>query len=139
MPLLGVVLADSSYQLGRKALAKLVGAGLPGTLKELQGLAGKLNFVGQFVPDYKRLVKPILQLLSSSSPGVWTQEHTAALNRIAELVYRRLQIGLVDMTLGAKVYVDVDDVDCCAVMVQQGPNGDTKVNAIMGRELTKSE
>ena len=46
VPLLGVVLCNSNYQLGQKALAKLVGAQLLSTLKELQGLAGKLNFVG---------------------------------------------------------------------------------------------
>ena len=44
--LAGVVLCNSNYQLGCKSLAKLVGAQLPSTLKELQGLAGKLNFVG---------------------------------------------------------------------------------------------
>ena len=46
VPLLGVVLCNSYYQLGHKAIAKLVGSQLPSTLKELQGLAGELSFVG---------------------------------------------------------------------------------------------
>ena len=42
MPLLGVVLCDSHYQLGRKALGQLIATDLPQILRELQGLVGKL-------------------------------------------------------------------------------------------------
>ena len=44
--MLGVVLCDSQVQLEKKALAKLVAAELPTSLKGLQSLIGKLNFVG---------------------------------------------------------------------------------------------
>ena len=71
-------------------------------------MTGKLNFIGTFVPDYKRLAKPIMRLLSQGSDGVWRAEHTATLNNIMELVYHRLQLGLVDMNVGAMLHVDVD-------------------------------
>lgn len=60
------------------------------------------------MPDYKRLAKPIMRLLSQGSDGVWRAEHTATLNNIMELVYHRLQLGLVDMNVGAMLHVDVD-------------------------------
>ena len=91
------------------------------------------------MPDYKRLVKPILSLLSGSSDGVWKAEHTAALNCIADLVYRRLKLGLVDMSRGARIHVDADESDCSAVMVQQDSKGEQHVVAMLGRELTKGE
>ena len=91
------------------------------------------------MPNYKRLVKPILQLLLGNSDGVWRQEHTTALNQIADLVYRRLWLGLVDMSRGARIYVDEDSTDCSAVMVQLGQDGDMHVVAMIGRELMKSE
>ena len=62
---LGVVLTDSTYVIGRKALAKLLDCKPPKTIKQLQALAGKLNFAGKFIPDYKRRVKPIIDLLGS--------------------------------------------------------------------------
>ena len=60
------------------------------------------------MPDYKRLAKPIMRLLSQGSDGVWWAEHTAVLNNIMELVYHRLKLGLVDMKVGAMLHVDVD-------------------------------
>ena len=42
MPLLGVVLCNSCFQLGKKALGWLIAADLPRMLRELQGLVGKL-------------------------------------------------------------------------------------------------
>ena len=91
------------------------------------------------MPDYKHLVKPILSLLSGSSDGVWKAEHTAALNCIADLVYRRLKLGLVDMSRGARIHVDADESDCSTVMVQQDSKGEQHVVAMLGRELTKGE
>ena len=65
LSLLGFVLTDSSDVIGRKALAKLLDCKPPKTLKQLQALAVKLNFAGKFIPDYNRIVKPIIDLLGS--------------------------------------------------------------------------
>ena len=65
LSLLGMVLTDSSYVIGRKALAKLLDCKPPKTIKQLQALVGKLNFAGKLIPDYKRKVKPIIGLLRS--------------------------------------------------------------------------
>ena len=91
------------------------------------------------MPDYKCKVKPILLLLSGDSDGVWKEEHTAALNHTVELVFRRLKLGLVDMRHGARIHEDESDLDCSTMMVHQGQDGDTRVVAMMGRELTQGK
>ena len=70
LSLLGVVLTDSSYVIVRKALAKLFNSKPPKTIKQLQVLAGKLNFAGKFIPDYKQRVKPIIDLLGSKQGNI---------------------------------------------------------------------
>ena len=65
LTLLGVVLTDSTYVIGRKALAKLLDCKPPKTIKQLQALAGKLKFAGKNIADYKWRVKPIIDLLGS--------------------------------------------------------------------------
>ena len=65
LSLLGVVLTDSSYVIGRKTLAKLLDCKPPKTIKQMQALAGQLNFAVKFISDYKRRVKPIIDLLES--------------------------------------------------------------------------
>ena len=74
--ILGVELSNSTYVLGRKAVAQLFGSTLPRTITELQAVLGRFNFCAPFVPDYKRIVKPLIALLSSRSDGVWTMDHT---------------------------------------------------------------
>ena len=53
----------SKYCIESKALKLLLGAQLPRTFKELQGLLGKFNFCSTFIPDYQRKVCPLLSLL----------------------------------------------------------------------------
>ena len=96
-----------------------------------------MEHVGRFVPDYARLIKPI-RLLLRKDGGNWGEEHTRALNAIAELVYRRLKLGLCDFRRGGDLHVDCDDTDCSAVLTQ-GAGKDHVVVAMIGRPLTPTE
>ena len=51
------------YRIGSKALKLLLGAQLPCTIKELQGLLSKFKFCKTFILDYRRKVRPLLSLL----------------------------------------------------------------------------
>ena len=68
------------------------------------------------MPDFKRMVRPITALLGEQGGGLWEARHTEAFNAIAEVVYHRLILGLVDMSRGVDVHVDADQHDCCTVM-----------------------
>ena len=83
--MLGVELFHDSIQLGPKALGKLLASDLPTSLKALQGVLGKLNFAATFIPDFKRVIKPLVSLLSSRSDGRWTVECTDALNKVLHI------------------------------------------------------
>ena len=49
-----------------------------------------MNFARKFVPDFKRRVKPIMNLLGTKSKGVWRREHMDVLNQLMELVFKCL-------------------------------------------------
>ena len=91
------------------------------------------------MPDFKRMVRPLTALLGEQGGGVWEFRHTEALNAIAEIVYHRWKLGLVDMSRGVDMHVDADQHDCYAVMTQQEASGEVRVIAMMGRELAKTE
>lgn len=76
--------------------------------------------------------------MGKAGGGVWCREHTDALNHIAKLVHQRIRLGLVDMTLPARVHVDADATDCSIVLVQ-GEGDSYRVAAMLGRELTVTE
>ena len=76
---------------------------------------GHLNYASAFVPDFKRHVRPIEALLRWDG-GDWKREHTDALNEIAELVYQRIRLGLVDFQQPTRIHVNTDASDGRAVM-----------------------
>ena len=61
------------YQLGPKAMKKLFNTAIPGSIKQVQELLGRLNFASRLIPGYKALIKPIEKLISSQSEGKWTE------------------------------------------------------------------
>lgn len=54
-----------------RCLHLLVAPNLPTTLKKLQQLVDKLNFISILVPDYCRRVTLIMVLLKKTSGGTW--------------------------------------------------------------------
>ena len=55
-------------------------------------------------------------MLGEQGGGVREARHTEALNAITEVVYRRMKLGLVDMSPDVDVHVDADQHDCCVVL-----------------------
>jgi hypothetical protein len=132
---LGVVLTGDNYKLGRKALANLFATKIPTTLNELQSLLGKLNHCAPFVLGYKRLVQPLVSIMSGDKAGQWRLEHTEALNELGELIHAGLSLTLVDQKQVLKLHVDADNINISVVMTQPG----NKVCGLAGRKLTVTE
>ena len=113
----GATICSGEYQLASKSIKKLFASSLPRTLAQLQGLLGSLNFCSNFIPDYRRKIKPLLRLLHHDNDGKWTLEHTALLNELAVAVQKRLKLGIVNMQQPARLHIDVDDTDMSGVLV----------------------
>ena len=134
----GATISRGEQQLAAKSIKKLFASKLPRILAELQGLLGSLNFCSHFIPDYRRRVKPLLQLLHAKNDGQWLPEHTSTLNSLAAAVGQRIKLGIIDMNKAAYLHVDVDDTDLSGVLVQ-GKHNDYKVVSMIGRELLLTE
>lgn len=67
-----MVLADNCYGLGPKSLRNMLVGKLPTSIREVKGLLGRLNYASLFVPNYTKLVQPIVKLLGKNGGGVWT-------------------------------------------------------------------
>lgn len=118
--ILGHVLCGDSYQMGTKSFKNLFAAGLPRTLRELQSLLGRLNFASTFVPGYKALVAPLVGLMSSRGVAAWRQQHTDALNELAQQVRTRVRLTLCDVRKQLRLHVDAGELYGSVVLVQPG-------------------
>ena len=58
----------------------------------------------------------IVDLLCAKSDSRWGPEHTASLNMIAEQMYHRMQLGLLEMRVGVRIHVDIEGGSCRVVV-----------------------
>lgn len=79
-----------------------------------------------------------MNLLGKNSDGRWTQEHTAALNTVAQQVLLHLELGVIDMKNPLTIHVDCDDLDASAVLTQ-GEGTNYKIIQFLGRSLLPTE
>jgi hypothetical protein len=132
--LLGLEIFEGSYRIGEKSLRKWASLRIPRTLHDLQQLLGRMLWASPFVPDYKRLVRPIEALLGARDDARWTAECTEALNEIARVVFQRLTLAIPDAHAPLEVHVSVGEETGGVVMVQGG-----RAISLLGRRLTKTE
>ena len=93
-----------------------------------------LNYSSSFIPDFKRRIAPLVELLSSSSNNQWTLVHTEALNYLASIVWQHMKLVLIDPNLPVEIHVDADE-EYCSVILMQKVGGKPVVNALAGRKL----
>lgn len=77
---------------------------------------GKLNFASMFIPEYKKRISPLLELLGKKSDGKWTEQHTKILNSLGQIILGRMKLGLVDSSKAATLFIDEDSDYCTAIM-----------------------
>ena len=77
---------------------------------------GRLNFASQFIPDYRRIVAPVMSLLGKKGGGQWKAEHTECLNLLAEMIHSRVKLGLCDMNKAVRLHIDEDSENGSVVL-----------------------
>lgn len=83
------------------------------------------------------MVAPIESLLGRGQ-SVWTSECTAALNRLVQLIFVRLQLGLADVTQPFVLHTMYTPTSVRAVLLQTR-EGVTRPVALIGRRLKAKE
>lgn len=142
LAVLGFALFSHEYQLGQKALGKLLTSGIPRSQKELQRILGKFNYAARFIPNYQQIVRPLKALMNKRSDHKWTAQHTSALNTLLRMAHLRLKLRVADPDQPYELTVDVGEDDTASaggVILSQGRASQWKVITMVGRDLTEAE
>ena len=107
--------------------------------KIVAGPFGQAYFAGKFVLHYKRLVRPLVILLSGKSNNKWREEHTTTLNLIVCEVHQYIQLGLVNRRLPQKVHIDAGGAKGSAVLTQGETREDYVVVSMLAKIFTSTE
>jgi hypothetical protein len=84
---LGYQLIPDGYRLATKFIRSWAEPKPPNSLKGLQKILGKLLWASPFIPQYKKLVAPLEDLLSAGSSGEWGPECTKAVNELTRVMF----------------------------------------------------
>nr|KYP56259.1 Retrovirus-related Pol polyprotein from transposon 17.6 [Cajanus cajan] len=91
----------------------------PGTLKEVQKLAGRLTSLSQFLPCLAEIAKPIILLLKKTERVRWTPECEASFQQFKERLSTPPILSKPVANLGMVVYLAVSGTSISAVLIQE--------------------
>ena len=75
--LLGFIISQKGITVDPLKFQAILDLPSPRTLRELQSLQGRSNFLRRFVPDYATIVHGFLRLLCTHIPFVWDEQAEA--------------------------------------------------------------
>ena len=71
--LLGFIVSKASIHVDPLKVEAIINLPPPSTLRQIQSLQGKANFLRRFVPNYVELTKGFTRLLKQSVPFTWDE------------------------------------------------------------------
>lgn len=134
----------------------------PSNVGEVRALLGFLGYYRSFIQDFARLAKPLFQLLQcpggetgrmppgksikgkssrqlwSRTPVHWTQQHSAVVGKIIEMLTNPPILAFPEFTLPFVLHVDASNVGLGAVLYQH-QQGKLRVIAYGSRTLSPAE
>jgi hypothetical protein len=91
----------------------------PRTLKQLQSLQGRSNFLRRFIPDYATTVHGFLRLLRTRVPFVWDEQAEAAFNALKKSLTQAPLISPPDFSQDFILYISASEYAVSGVLVQE--------------------
>lgn len=84
--ILGFIVSKSGIHIDPDRIKEISETPLPRNKKAMQSFLGKINFVKRFVPDFSRIVSPLLGMIKNNSIFKWVQEEYEAFNLIKQAI-----------------------------------------------------
>lgn len=111
----------------------------PLDVSHLRSLLGMTNYCAKFVPNYVKLVEPLLALLRKDAEWRWSSTEQHAFEQLQAVLSEDRVLGYFNPTLHTEVIVDAGPTGLGAVLVQHRSNGTKYVVAYASRALSDVE
>ena len=131
---LGFEISPQGFRHAEKCVPKLQNLRPAKNRKELQKLMGTIGFYRNHVPGIADTLAPLTHLLSPSTPFVWEDRHTQALNVVKEALVSRNFLYRIKTHQPFQMYTDASQEAIGAVLLQ-----DDKHVGYFSRKLKPAE
>lgn len=91
---------------------------IPSSTRALRGFLGLSGFYRRFIKGYVSIVAPLTQLLAKDKFR-WSPEAQEAFNKLKEVIFHALVLGLLDFSLPFVIEIDASRVGMGAILSQQ--------------------
>jgi hypothetical protein len=137
---LGIVVKQGTIQIDPTKVNGLLQ--WPRTLKSIKHVRSTLGVFGYhraFIPGYAGIVRPLNNLLKKDTPFVWKEEHTHAMNQLAEAVAANPVLQRPDYNKPFYLEVDASQYATGAILSQKNEKGRMRAIGSASRSFTPAE
>jgi hypothetical protein len=137
--LLGFIISRQGIRVDPLKVEEILNLPPPSTLRQLQSLQGKENFLRPFIPNSAEITHGFTRLLKKDSEFVWDTISNNAFEALKLSLTRAPLIFLPDYSRNYFLYLAVSDYTIGMVLVQEDDAHDEHVIYYLSRSLTPTE
>jgi hypothetical protein len=137
--LLGFIVSRQGIRVDPIKVEAILNLPPPSSLRQLQSLQGKANFLRRFIPNYAEITRGFTRLLKKGSEFVW--------DKVANNAFEALKLSLTkapllfppDYSRDYFLYLAASEYTIGMVLVQEDDNHDEHVIYYLSRSLSSTE
>jgi hypothetical protein len=137
--LIGFIISRQGIRVDPLKVEAILNLPPPSTLRQLQSLQGKANFLHHFIPNYAEITRGFTWLLKKGSEFVWDTIANNAFESLKLSLTRALLLFPLDYSRDYFLYLAASDYTIGMVLVQEDDANDEHVIYYLSRSLTPTE
>ncbi|GKT32347.1 DDE-type integrase/transposase/recombinase [Aduncisulcus paluster] len=137
---LGFIISDKGRRIDPKKLEDLRNLTVPKSLKDLQKMVGKINYLREFILDHSRVAEPLTRIMRKPfKSSAWGPEQSAAWVKILEQLERCITLNHPSSTGHFIVRTDASNSGIGGILLQTDHLGKEKLINLFARKFNKTE
>jgi hypothetical protein len=137
--LLGFIVSRHGIRVDPIKVEAILNIPPPSSLRQLQSLQGKANFLRRFIPNYAEITRGFTRLLKKGSEFVWDKTANDAFEALKLSLTKAPLLFPPDYSRDYFLYLAASEYTIGMVLVQEDDNRDEHVIYYLSRSLTSTE
>ena len=133
--LLGFIVSKDGIALDPLKVQAILELSIPRTLRQLQSLQGKANFLRRFVPNYATTTHGFLRLLCSIIPFVWDDHAQQSFDALKHALTSAPLISPPNFERDFILYISVSTYSIARVLIKEDDTGNKHVIYYVSKNL----
>jgi len=134
--LLGYYVGKDGIRTDPDKVAAIVNLPTPKTVRDIRSFLGMAGYYRRCIPDYARVVEPLVKLTRKGEPFEFGEEQKASFEALKQLLTSSEVMAYPDTSKPYKLYTDACDYAIGAILVQDDQDGVEKVIEYVSHQLS---